>query len=174
MSRLTPLEIQRSTFPRRMRGLDPDAVRDLLGQIAEQLEEEARSRGELRAQVARLTQEVDEYRQRADALNEAMVTAQRAAEAIVGEAEASAQRIVSEAEALADRVVDDAARRAENIELVIGQLRGRRRAARSDLKRLVELLQGAARDDEVSEQRDSESPSVSFLRRRQSDSKGER
>jgi cell division septum initiation protein DivIVA len=92
----------------------------------------------------------------------------------VGKAEAEAQRIVTEAEALADRVVDDAARRAENIELVIGQLRGRRRAARSDLKRLVELLQGAVRDDEASEQRDSDAPSVSFLRRRQSNAKGER
>jgi cell division initiation protein len=174
MNRLTPLEIQRATFPRRMRGLDPDAVRDFLGQIAEQLEDEARSRGELRAQVARLTQEIEEYRQRADALNEAMVAAQRAAEAIVGKAEADAQRIVGEAEALADRVVDDAARRAENIELVIGQLRGRRRATRSDLKRLTELLQGVVRDDEAAEQRDAEGPSVSFLRRRSSDAKGER
>ena len=174
MSRLTPLEIQRATFPRRMRGLDPDAVRDFLGQIAEQLEEEARSRGELRAQVARLTQEVEEYRQRADALNEAMVAAQRAAEAIVGKAEAEAQRIVGEAEALADRVVDAAARRAENIELVIGQLRARRRGARADLKRLVDVLQGLGRDDEAAEQREAEGPSVSFLRRRASDAKGER
>jgi cell division initiation protein len=174
MSRLTPLEIQRATFARRLRGLDPDAVREFLGEIAEQLEDEARSRGELRAQVARLTQEVEEYRQRADALNEAMVAAQRAAEAIVGKAEAEAQRIVGEAEALADRVVDDAARRAENVEIVIGQLRGRRRAARSDLKRLAELLQGAAHDDETAEQRESEGPSVSFLRRRSSDAKGER
>jgi len=174
MNRLTPLEIQRATFPRRMRGLDPDAVREFLGQIAEQLEDEARSRGELRAQVARLSQEVEDYRQRADALNEAMVAAQKAAEATVGKAEAEAQRIVAEAEALADRVVDDAARRAENIELVIGQLRGRRRATRSDLKRISELLLGVARDDEATEQRDAEGPSVSFLRRRSSDAKGER
>src|SRR3972149_3012291 len=144
MNRLTPLEIQRSTFPRRMRGLDPDAVRDFLGQIAEQLEDEARSRGELRAQVARLTQEVEEYRQRADALNEAMVAAQRAAEAIVGKAEAEAQRIVGEGEALADRVVDDAARRAGNGELVIGQLRGRRRGARPPPPRLVAPRRGGA------------------------------
>ena len=174
MNRLTPLEIQRAAFPRKLRGMDPDAVREFLGQIAEQLEEEARSRGELRTQVARLTQEVEEYRQRADALNEAMVAAQRTAEATVAQAEAEAQRIVTEAEALADRVVDDAARRAENVELVIGHLRGRRRNARSDLKRLVDLLQGTVRDDEAAEQRESEAPSVSFLRRRHSDAKGER
>lgn len=174
MNRLTPLEIQRSTFPRKVRGLDPEAVRNFLGQIAEQLEDEARARGELRTQIARLTQEVEEYRQRTDALNEAMVAAQRTAEATVAQAEAEAQRIVAEAETLADRVVDDAARRAENVELVIGHLRGRRRTARSDLKRLVELLQGTVRDDEAAEQRESEAPSVSFLRRRHPDAKGER
>ncbi len=174
MNRLTPLEIQRATFARRLRGHDPDAVREFLGEIAEQLEEEARTRGDLRAQVARLTQEVEEYRQRADAVNQALVAAQRTAETTVGRAETEAQRIIAEAEALADRVVDDAARRAENVELVIGQLRGRRRAARAELKRLVDVLSGTVRDDEVAEQRTSDSPTVSFLRRRSGDAKGER
>ena len=44
---------RRLSFARRWRGLDPDAIRDFLGEIAEQLEEEARTRGELRAQIAR-------------------------------------------------------------------------------------------------------------------------
>ncbi|HVN77181.1 MAG TPA: DivIVA domain-containing protein [Thermoanaerobaculaceae bacterium] len=174
MNRLTPLEIQRATFARRWRGLDPDAIRDFLGEIAEQLEEEARTRGELRAQVARLTQEVEEYRQRAAAVNEALVAAQRTAEATITRAETEAQRIIADAEVLADRVVDDAAKRAENIELVISQLRTRRRTARADLKRLVEVLGGSIRDDEASEQRESEGPTVSFLRRRPTDAKGER
>ena len=59
-------------------------------------------------------------------------------------------------------------------ELVIGQLRTRRRAARADLKRLVEVLGGSVRDDEAAEQRESEEPTVSFLRRRPTDAKGER
>jgi DivIVA domain-containing protein len=174
MSRLTPLEIQRATFARRLRGLDADAVREFLGELAEQLEDEARNRGELRAQIARLTQEVDEYRRRADAVNEALVAAQRTAEATIARSEAEAQRIIADAESLSERMVDDAARRAENIELVINQLRGRRRAARADLKRLVEVLGGAARDDDAAEQRDSEAPTVSFLRRRPGDARGER
>jgi len=174
MNRLTPLEIQRASFARRWRGLDPDAIRDFLGEIAEQLEEEARTRGELRAQVARLTQEVEEYRLRAAAVNEALVAAQRTAEATIARAEGEAQRIIADAETLADRVVDDAAKRAENVELVIGQLRSRRRAARADLKRLVEVLGGSVRDDEAAEQRESEGPTVSFLRRRPTDAKGER
>jgi len=174
MNRLTPLEIQRAAFPRRMRGLDAEAVRAFLSEVAEQLEEEARTRGELRAQIARLTQEVEEYRQRTAAVNEALVAAQRTAEATIARAETEAQHIVAEAEVLADRVVDDAAKRAENIELVIGQLKTRRRASRGDLRRLVEVLSGLVRDDEAAEQREADEPTVSFLRRRPADARGER
>jgi len=174
MSRLTPLEIQRASFPRKLKGLDPDAVREFLGQIAEQIEDEARSRGELRGQLARAQQQVEDYRQRTDALNEAMVAAQRTAEATIAKAEADAQRVVAEAEALADRIVDAAAHRAENIELLVSQLRSRRRAARADLKRLAELLEGASRDDEAAEAREGETPTVAVLRRRPREAREER
>jgi DivIVA domain-containing protein len=166
MNRLTPLEIQRATFPRRLQGFDPDTVREFLSQLAEQVEDDARLRGELRAQVARLSREIDEYRERADALNQALSAAERTAQATIAHSEAEAQRIVSEAQTLADRILEEATRRAENIEVVTGQLRSRRRAARADLKRLAELLAGAARDDEASEQRDSEASSVAVLRPR--------
>jgi cell division initiation protein len=166
MNRLTPLEIQRATFPRRLQGFDPDAVRGFLSQLAEQFEDDARLRGELRAQVARLAGEVDEYKERADALNQALSAAERTAEATVARAEAEAQRIISEAQTLADRILEEATRRAENIEVVTGQLRSRRRGARADLKRLAELLAGAARDDENTEQRESEVPTIAVLRPR--------
>jgi cell division initiation protein len=171
MNRLTPLEIQRASFPRKLHGIDPEAVRELLSQVAEQVEEEARIRGELRSQVARLTQEVEDYRQRTNAVNEALVAAQRSAEATLARSEAEAARIVSEAQALADRVIDDAIRRAENLELVIGQLKGRRRSARADLKRIAELLGGAASDDASSEEREAQAPAVTVLRPRQRETK---
>ena len=167
MNRLTPLEIQRATFPRRLQGFDPDAVRAMLSSVAEQVEEDARLRGELRGQVARLTREVEEYRERADALNQALLAAERTAEATVAKAEAEGHRILAEAQALADRILDDATRRAENVELVISQLRGRRRSARADLRRLAEMLAGAAGDDDAAEQREGEAPSVALLRPRQ-------
>jgi len=174
MNRLTPLEIQRATFPRKFRGLDPEAVRDLLGQLAEHVEEDARTRGELKAQLASLSREVEEHRERADALNEALVAAQRSAEATVARAEVEAQRIIADAQALADRVLDEATRRAENIELVIAQLRGRRRAARADLNRLAEILVGVAKDDETVDQRDAETSTVALLRPRGREAKAEK
>lgn len=166
MNRMTPLEIQRATFPSRWQGMDPDAVRAFLSQLAEQVEDDARIRGELKAQVARLSAEVEEYRHRTNALNEALVAAQHTAEAMIGRAEAEAQRIVSEAQALADRVIDDAIHRAENLELIIGQLRSRRRAARAEVQKVIELLQGFLRDDEAAEEREAQSPSVTLMRPR--------
>lgn len=94
------------------------------------------------------------------------MAAQHTAEAIIGRAEAEAQRIVSEAQALADRVIDDAIHRAENLELIIGQLRSRRRAARAEVKKVIELLQGFIRDDEAAEEREVQVPSVALMRPR--------
>jgi cell division initiation protein len=174
MNRLTPLEIQRATFPRRFRGLDPEAVRQFLSELAEAEEEDARARGELKVQVARLTEELEEYRGRSEALNEALVAAQKTAEATVAKAELEAHRIVAEAQALADRVIEEATRRAENIELVISQMRMRRRSARSDVRRLAELLEGLAKDDETDEERDVQTSTVALLRPRQREGKAEK
>jgi cell division initiation protein len=167
MNRLTPLEIQRASFPRKLQGVDADAVRDFLSQVAEQVEEDARIRGELRAQVARLTQELEEHRRQTNAVNEALVAAQRTAEATIARAEADGQRIVSEAQALADRVIDDAIRRAENLELVIAQLKGRRRSSRADLKKLAEVINGTVADDESAESREAQTPALAVMRPRQ-------
>jgi cell division initiation protein len=171
MNRLTPLEIQRASFPRKLQGVDIDAVRGFLSQVAEQVEEDARIRGELRSQVARLTQELEEHRKQSNAVNEALVAAQRTAEATVARAEAEAQRTVSEAQTLADRLIDDAIRRAENLEVVIGQLRGRRRSARADLKKLSEVLTGTVSDDESAETREAGTPALAVMRPRQRESK---
>jgi len=174
MNRLSPLEIQRLSFPRRLQGYDPEAVREVLNQLADQMEDFARERGELRAQVARLTQEVDEHRGKAGAVHEAMVDAQRAAEQTLARAEKEGQRIIAEAQVLADRVLEEGTRRAENIEMVVAQLRSRRRSARADLRRLLEIIEGAIRDDESAESGETEGPTLAVLRPRQREARGER
>lgn len=172
MARLTPLEIQRCSFSRTLHGYKPEEVSALLTRIAEQVEDDARERGELKAQLARLKAELDDYREKADAVRAALVAAERTAEATVARAEAEAARIVADAQTLAERVLDEAARRAETIELVAGQLRQQRRAARADLRRLASLLEGAARDDEAAEEREGERTTLAMLRPRQREAKG--
>jgi len=171
MARLTPLEIQRCSFSRSLHGYKPEEVNAFLERIAEQVEEDARERGELKVQIARLKAELEDYREKADAVRAAMVAAERTAEATIARAEAEANRIIADAQAIAERVLDEATRRAETIELVIGQLRQQRRAARADLRRLADLLTGTARDDEAAEERESERASVALLRPRQREGK---
>lgn len=171
MARLTPLEIQRCSFSRSLNGFKPDEVGALLERLAEQVEDDARERGELKAQLARLKAELDDYREKADAVRAALVAAERTAEATIARAEAEAGRIVADAQSLAERVIEEAARRAETIELVTGQLRQQRRAARADLRRLADLLEGTAKDDESAEEREGERTKVAMLRPRQREGK---
>jgi cell division initiation protein len=174
MNRLTPLEIQRQEFRRRVQGLDAAEVRAFLARVAEQAEEEARQRGELRAQLEQLVREVEDLRHSSLAADEALREARATATATITQAEADAERILAQAQTLADRLVDEAMRRAENLELVVSQLRGRRRAARVDLQRVAEVLLGAAKDDEAAESRESQEPSLAFLRPRTREGSGER
>lgn len=171
MHRLTPLEIQGASFPTKLRGFDPDAVREFLRAVAEQVEEEARLRAELRAQVESLSRQLEEYRAQSEALNEALIAAQKTAEVTVQKAEAEAQRILTEAQALADRLVEEARQRAEAVEQVIAELRMQRRSARADLKRLVDLLTGLVREDEAAEKREAERASLTVLRPRNREGK---
>jgi len=170
MAELSPLDVLGKTFSRQVRGYTPAEVQDFLTQVAGTVEGLLRERGELRQQIHRLEHELAVYRERDRALQEALVSAQRAAERTLDEARAEAQRIVDEGQQLADRVVEEANRRAQNIEGVIGDLRIRRREARADLIRLVELAQGVIRDDQQLERSEPSTAQLAVLQRRRSTS----
>jgi len=115
--------------------------------------------------VIRLTREVEEHRGRGTAMNEALLTAQRTR----GD---DHQR---PARGAADRRRGTGARRARDrggdragAERRAGDfpVAHRRRAIRTDVKRLVELLIGVLRDDEADESRDGQVSTIALLRRR--------
>jgi len=166
MSDLTPLDILGADFPRSMRGYDTEAVRSFLQQLASSMEELLRERGELRQNLHRLEQDLNAFRKRENALQEALVAAQKTAESTVDNAKSDAQRIIQEGHTLADRLVDQAYERAHNIETTISALRSRRREVRGELMRLTELLQGMIRDDQQLEQEERATPQISVMPRR--------
>ncbi len=166
MADLSPLDVLATTFPRALRGYSPAAVHELMAQVAATLEASARERGDLRQQLHRLEQEVASYRQREHALQEALVTAQRTAERTLAEAQAEGQRIVEEGQQLADRLVEEAHHRAQNIEALIAGLRNRRREARADLLRLLEVVEGVIQDDQQLERTEPTAAQLTLLHRR--------
>jgi len=163
MSDLTPLDILGVDFPRGIRGYDTEAVRSFLQQLASSMEDLLRERGVLRQDLHRLEQELSSYRKRENALQAALVAAQKTAESTLDNAKSEAQRIIQDGHSLADRLVDQACDRAKNIETTISELRSRRREVRGELMRLTELLQGFIRDDQQLEQEERSTPQITTL-----------
>lgn len=165
MPDLSPLDVLGKSFKREMRGYSVQEVHDFLAHVAGTMEALMRERGEARQQVHRLEQELAAFRERETALQEALVAAQQSAEKTVEVARAEGQRIVDEGQALADRLIEEAYRRAQNIETIISDLRTRRRESRSELMRLVEVLQGVVHDDQELERLEPATPQLAVLPR---------
>ena len=166
MNELSPLDILGKTFTTRFRGYAPEEVHEFLNQVATSMEHMLRDRGEARQDLHRVMQELARFRERENALHEALVAAQQAAEQTLSAARAEGQRIVEEGQVLADRLIDEAHKRAHTIETVIGDLRARRREVRSELMRVVEMLEGVIRDDQQAEKETPTTPQLTVLHRR--------
>lgn len=166
MSELSPLDILGKKFAVKFRGYPANEVHEYLTEIAGAIESLTRERGELRQQVHRLDSELATFRDREKALHEALVAAQRTASSTVESARDEGQRIIADGHGLADRLVEEANGRARMIDSVIQQLRERRRDTRSELIRLVELLQGLIEDDRAREQEERTTPKIAILSRK--------
>ena len=166
MVELSALDILGKQFSRRLRGYAAMEVHEFLSQIATAVEGLTRDRGELRQRVHRLEQELADYRERESALHEALVAAQRTAESTVAAARTESQKVIDDGHALAERLVEEANQRAQNIETLLSELRTRRREARSELMRIVEVLEGFVRDDQKREQEERATPQLAVLQRR--------
>ncbi len=170
MAELSALDILGKQFNKRLRGYAPGEVHEFLSQLASAVEGLSRERGELKQRVHRLEQDLADFREREFALQDALVAAQKSAESTVEKARAEGQKIIEDGHTLAERLVDEANQRAQNIETLVGELRTRRREARSELMRVVEVLEGIVSDDQKREQEERATPQLAVLKRRSENS----
>ncbi len=116
--RITPLDITQKAFRRALRGCDRQEVEAFLALVASEFEEAVREVQSLRLDVTRMDEEIAEFRSRERALQETMITAQKAcqdireaarkeAEITLAEAELQGEKIVQSAHARFLRIVDD-------------------------------------------------------------------
>jgi cell division initiation protein len=166
MPELSPLDILGKKFSTKFRGYPADEVHEYLTEIAGAMEGLMRERGELKQKVHHLENELSSFRERESALQEALVAAQRTAESTMESARNEGQRIIEDGHGLADRLVEEANERARKIDEVIQQLRERRRETRSELIRLVEILQGLIDDDRARENEERTTPQLALLSRK--------
>jgi cell division initiation protein len=138
--KISPMDIQRQTFGRKVRGLDPDEVRAYLNIVAEEVAALQMERDQLHQEVQEVRSLLDEHRQRETILKNTLLMAQRVSEEVKENARKQADTVMKEAEIQADRLVELAQNRAHEVERGILDLRAHRTSLRTDIRALITRL----------------------------------
>jgi len=136
--KITPLDITQKRFPRTLRGYDRQEVEAFLSLVASEFEELVREVQALRSDVSRMDEELAEHRSRERALQETMVTAQKACEDIRESARKEAEITLAEAELQGEKIVQGAHAKFLRIVDDIAELRRQRAAFEAQVRAVVE------------------------------------
>ncbi|HEX2252832.1 MAG TPA: DivIVA domain-containing protein [Thermoanaerobaculia bacterium] len=137
---LTPLEIQKVRFNRKLRGYDPREVEQFLELVAEELAGRLADVERLQREVRYHQQRGEESERREHQLQETLLRAQKVADEITEAAQREAKVIVREAEVTGDRIVQQATEQASKIEGKAQELRILRRDLLLKLRNTVDLF----------------------------------
>lgn len=134
MQDLTPLEIQKQTFGKTMRGFDVDEVRGYLHLVAEEIERLLKDVDRLTRENGMLREELYEQSQREQILKDTLLSAQKVSEELRFNARKEAELIVKDAELLSERMIGQAMERVGDIERRIQDLKITRREIRNKVQ----------------------------------------
>lgn len=137
---LTPLEIQKTRFPQKMRGYDPEAVQEFLSLVADDLVQYLGQIERLERENRYFQKRIEGAETREHQLQETLLRAQKVSEEITATARREAELVVKEAELAADKIVQQAIEQSTRIEAKIGELRTARRELQLKLKNTVDLF----------------------------------
>jgi cell division initiation protein len=166
MQNLTPLEIQKQTFSRALKGYNVDDVRAYLHLVAEEIERLLRENDRLMRDSSMLREDLEDHSNRERILKDTLLSAQKVAEDLTANARKEAELIVKDAELLAERVIGQAMQRVGDLERSISDLKIERRAARNKLTATLDTIQQMVLLD--AEEEANEQPITALFRQRQS------
>ena len=164
MQNLTPLEIQKQTFSRAIKGYHPDEVRAYLHLVAEEIERLVRENDRLSREVSMIREDLEDHSNRERILKDTLLSAQKVAEDLTANARKEAELIVKDAELLSERVIAQAMQRVGDLERAIVDLKIERRAVRNKLQTTLDTVQQMVVLD--AEQEANEEPLTSLFRAR--------
>ncbi|MEX2584532.1 MAG: DivIVA domain-containing protein [Gemmatimonadota bacterium] len=112
---LTPLDVRKKKgdFRRGIRGYEIEEVDGFLDMVAERMEDLVRENTRLRERTGELTEAVELFRSREQAMNEALVSAQQLREEIRAQAQKDSELRMREAKAEGERLIAEAEREIE-------------------------------------------------------------
>jgi DivIVA domain-containing protein len=145
---LTPLDIRRFDFGSALRGYDRARVDQFREQVANEVERLAKAAQALEGKAQGFHEQLRAFRERDEAINEALISAQQLRAEVKEQAERESQLILREARAEGERIV--AAARAEVTRLE-GELDSLGRQRRSYLLQLRSMVERQLAEIEASE-----------------------
>jgi cell division initiation protein len=164
MQNLTPLEIQKQTFARAIKGYNPDEVRAYLHLVAEEIERLVRENDRFARETGMLREDLEDHSNRERILKDTLLSAQKVAEDLTANARKEAELIVKDAELLSERLIAQAMQRVADLERSITDLKIERRALRNKLQGTLDTIQHMVVLD--AEQEANEEPLTSLFRAR--------
>ncbi len=138
---ISPLDLRKRNFSKRLNGFDQIEVTQYLETLAEDLEDIYRRLDEYDRENTRLKDENLRHRESEATLKETLMLAQKSADALKAAAEREARTIVEEARHRADRMIEHAEEHAEETEKRIRELRIERRNFQVKLQGMIDLFQ---------------------------------
>jgi len=162
MQNLTPLEIQKQNFARKLKGFDTSEVRAYLQLVAEEIEILIKDVDRLSRENIMLREDLDDHNQRERILKDTLLSAQKVSEEVKANARKEAELIVKDAELLSERLVSQAMSRVADLERTIQDLKVERRSARNKLQATLDTIQQLLMLD--AEQEANELPITSMYR----------
>ena len=141
MQDLTPLEIQKQTFARTLKGYSADEVRGYLHLVAEEIERLLQSVDRLSRENAMLRADLDEHSERERILKDTLISAQKVSEEVKANARKEAELTVKDAELLSERLVAQAMARVNELQRTIQDLKVERKVARNRLQSMLDTMQ---------------------------------
>ena len=136
--RLTPLDARKQEFKKAMRGYEPLEVEDFRARVANEMERLVRERNALEERGRMLGEQLDVYKEREKAMNDALVAAQQLRAETREQAEREAQMIIRAAEAVAETRLERAHREIEKLQDSADALSRQHHAYLAVLRSIVE------------------------------------
>ena len=148
--RITPLDIRKHAFRRRMSGYDREEVDAFLGMLADDFEGLIRRADSMRQQVVHLETRIEDLSAHEAVLQETLTTAHKLSQDLKETAVKEAEALIGEAEIRGEKILDAAHRRAAKLAQDIREMKNLRcrlaAAVRSAIETHLCLLEGLAED----------------------------
>jgi cell division initiation protein len=105
---ITPLEIRKQEFKKKVRGYDPHEVREFLEMVATEIEELLRENASLTERVKDMDSKIEDYRRMEKILQDTLTTTQQAADELKSGAKKEAETVIANARVEAQRFLKEA------------------------------------------------------------------